>query len=107
VCHEGHAQGLRYLAAFQDQRCVGLAGWRLVATTAGIRKLCIDDLITTERERHTGIGSALLAELDLRARAAGCHLLDFDSGVQRADAHRFYMRHGMNITAFHFVRTLR
>jgi hypothetical protein len=27
--------------------------------------------------------------------------------VQRADAHRFYMREGLTISAFHFARGLR
>lgn len=104
VYAEGHPQGLRYLAAYDGDRCVGVAGWRLVATTASIRKLYVDDLVTRESERSRGIGGHLLSELGNRARGANCGILDLDSGVQRADAHRFYMREGMTITAFHFVR---
>jgi GNAT superfamily N-acetyltransferase len=106
VYAEGHAQGLRYLAAYEGDRCVGVAGWRLLATTVAIRKLYVDDLVTTEDHRSRGVGHTLLAELTDRARAAGCGALDLDSRVQRADAHRFYMRERMAITAFHFTRTL-
>ena len=42
----------------------------------------------------------------MRARAAGCSVLDLDSGVQRRDAHRFYMREGLTISSFHFARVL-
>jgi hypothetical protein len=44
----------------------------------------------------------LLAELRERAIDAGCRSLDLDSGVQRFEAHRFYLRERMNITAHHF-----
>ena len=73
---EGYPQGLRYLA----DRCVGVAGWRVVAATAGLRKLYVDDLVTSAAERSHGVGAALLAELEERARAAGCQVLDLDSG---------------------------
>jgi GNAT superfamily N-acetyltransferase len=106
VYEEGHPQGLRYLAAFDGERCVGVAGWRLVATTFAVRKLYIDDLVTRASERSRGVGALLLSELADRAKAAGCAALDLDSGVQRGDAHRFYMREGLTISAFHFLRPL-
>ena len=106
VYEEGHPQGLRFTAAYEDGRCVGVAGWRIMATTATLRKLYVDDLVTTESERSHGVGRALLSELTRRARAAGCHALDLDSGVHRPDAHRFYMRERLAITSFHFGRTL-
>lgn len=106
VYTEGHPQGLRYLAAYRDDRCVGVAGWRLVSTTHAIRKLYVDDLVTTESARSTGVGRALLTELEARARTAGCSVLDLDSGVQRVDAHRFYQREGMTVTSHHFAKPL-
>jgi GNAT superfamily N-acetyltransferase len=107
VYAEGHPQGLRFTAAYDGGRCVGLAGWRIVATTANLRKLYVDDLVTTAAHRSTGVGRALLAALAQRAEAAGCTAVDLDSNVQRADAHRFYMREGLTISAFHFARGLR
>ena len=107
VYAEGYAQGLRYLAAFEGDRCVGVAGWRLVATTTAIRKLYVDDLVTAESERSRGVGARLVGELVKRAQASGCQILDLDSGVERGDAHRFYMREGMTISSFHFVRRVR
>ena len=107
VYAEGYPQGLRFLAAYDDSgRCVGVAGWRLIALTFATRKLYVDDLVTTENARSTGIGHALLSELAERAKAAGCTMLDLDSGVQRHDAHRFYFREGMHIASHHFVRKL-
>jgi hypothetical protein len=30
-------------------------------------------------------------------------MLDLDSGVERRDAHRFYLREGLEVAAYHFV----
>jgi GNAT superfamily N-acetyltransferase len=103
---EGHPQGLRFTGAYTDGACLGVAGWRIVATTFCNRKLTIDDIVTTATARSHGVGRALLAELRQRAREAGCHLLDLDSATQRPDAHRFYMRERMSIGAFHFITQL-
>jgi GNAT superfamily N-acetyltransferase len=106
VYAEGYPQGLRFTAVYDGDRCVGVAGWRLVATTVVGRKLYVDDLVTTEQARSRGVGKALLDELVRRAREAGCGAFDLDSAVHRADAHRFYMREGLTITSFHFGRVL-
>ena len=106
IYREGHPQGLRFLAAYDDQRCVGVAGWRLVALTHFGRKLYVDDLVTTAASRSTGVGHALLAELERRARAAGCAALDLDSAVHRYDAHRFYFRERLAIAGYHFDKRL-
>lgn len=106
VYAEGHPQGYRFLAAFDGERCLGVAGWRLVATAHVGRKLYVDDLVTASAARSTGVGRALLGELERRAREAGCSVLDLDSGVQRHDAHRFYFRERMHVSAHHFTKRL-
>lgn len=106
VLREGAPQGLRFTAVFSDGRCLAVAGWRVVANTSALRKLYVDDLSTTSTARSTGVGAALLEELRGRARAQGCHVLDLDSGVQRHDAHRFYLRERMEITSHHFAQRL-
>lgn len=108
VYEEGHPQGLRFTVAYNDQGIpVGAAGWRVIATTIALRKLYVDDLVTTSSRRSTGVGAALLAELSERARAAGCSVIDLDSALHRADAHRFYLRERMPIVSFHFAKLLR
>lgn len=108
IYNEGYPQGLRFAAAFDEGgRCLGVAGFRVLATTFSVRKLYVDDLVTTDAARSKGVGAALLGELERRARAAGCAELDLDSGVQRHDAHRFYMRERMIVSSFHFRKSLR
>ncbi|MEU8435626.1 GNAT family N-acetyltransferase [Streptomyces sp. NPDC029216] len=107
VYAEGYGQGLRFSAAYDgDGRCVGAAGWRIVAGTCDIRKLYVDDLVARGDARSAGVGRGLLAYLEDRAREAGCRLLDLDSGTQRTAAHRFYFRERMGVIAFHFGKEL-
>lgn len=101
---EGYPQGLRFSAAYREGRCVGVAGWRIVATTVATRKLYVDDLVTAASARSAGVGHELLRHLESRAAAAGCSVLDLDSGVQRFDAHRFYLRERFAITSHHFSK---
>jgi len=102
VMREAGPQGLRFTAVFAGERCVAIAGWRIVANTSAIRKLYVDDLSTAAADRSRGYGRMLMDELRDRAVAAGCRSLELDSGVQRFDAHRFYLRERMSITAHHF-----
>jgi GNAT superfamily N-acetyltransferase len=106
VYEQGHPQGLRFTAAYVDGRCVGVAGWRIVATTASLLKLYVDDLVTAEGARSQGVGRELLAALSQKALDAGCSVVDLDSATRRTDAHRFYVREGLAITSFHFTRSL-
>lgn len=106
VLDEGGPQGLRFTAIYDDDRCLAIAGWRVMASTNGIRKLYVDDLCTDSGSRSRGHGHALLGELARRARELGCSQLELDSGVTRHDAHRFYLRERMDIVAYHFRREL-
>lgn len=98
----GQPEGLRFTGAFEESSCVAVAGWRIVNTTFAIRKLTVDDLVTDAAARSKGYGHALIEYLVRVARVSECTLLDLDSGVQRFEAHRFYLRERMNIAAHHF-----
>lgn len=80
-----------------------VAGWRLMATTSSGRRLYVDDLVTDAGARSRGHGRTLLAHLRERAADLGASALHLDSGVQRFDAHRFYLRERMSIADHHFV----
>ncbi|MCD7444498.1 GNAT family N-acetyltransferase [Streptomyces lincolnensis] len=106
VYAEGHGQGLRFSAVYDGGGCVGVAGWRVIVNTSGLRTLYVDDLVTAEAARSQGVGHALLAYLEERGRALRCRRLRLDSGTQRTDAHRFYLRERMGIRAFTFMKPL-
>ncbi len=55
----------------------------------------IPDLIVTPSYRRHGIGQALLDAAFARARERGCWGITLESGSHRKDAHRLYLRVGM------------
>jgi GNAT superfamily N-acetyltransferase len=95
------------LAFLEDEGVVrAVAGFRFVENLYSGRNLYVDDLVTDEHSRSSGHGKALFDWLVAKARAEGCQTLELDSGVQRFDAHRFYLVQRMLITAHHFRLTL-
>lgn len=111
ILAEGEPQGLRFSAVFGPdesggEACLVVAGWRIMANTSTGRKLYIDDLVTASGARSRGAGRLMLQQLIDRARHAGCTTVELDSGVQRFDAHRFYLRERMSISSHHFRLTL-
>ncbi|MFC7306222.1 GNAT family N-acetyltransferase [Streptomyces monticola] len=104
---EGRGTGLQYTAAFGDDgSCLGVIGWHVVVTTVQGRTMYVDDLVVSAAVRSGGVGRALLGHVEERAREGGCNALRLDSGTQRVQAHRFYMREGLTIGAFHFIKPL-
>jgi GNAT superfamily N-acetyltransferase len=95
---------LAYLTDAGTVRAV--AGIRIGNMLARGRHMYIDDLVTGKTWQSKGYGGRLFEWLLDRARTADCQQVDLDSGVQRADAHRFGFHHGMHISSFHFRSTL-
>jgi GNAT superfamily N-acetyltransferase len=98
------AGGYRMACVIDDDEVRAVAGYRILDQLVRGRVLYVDDLVTDEQRRSRGHGDRLLTWLYDTARASGCSFLELDSGTQRVDAHRFYARHRMIISAFHFVR---
>jgi GNAT superfamily N-acetyltransferase len=93
-----------HLAFLDDAGAVrAVAGYRFYDKLHSGRNLYVDDLVTDSDDRSRGYGGKLLAWLTDEARANGCVQLELDSGVQRCDAHRFYFRERMHVSAYHFV----
>jgi len=96
-----------HLAALEDDGVVrAVAGYRFQEKLLSGQNLYVDDLVTDSTHRSRGHGRRLLSWLVTEARAHGCVQLELDSGVQRFDAHRFYFRERMHVSAYHFVQPL-
>jgi GNAT superfamily N-acetyltransferase len=85
---------------------VSLAGFRISECLHYGKYLYVDDLVTDEACRGQGHGAKLLGWLVKHARKNGCESFTLDSGVQRFDAHRFYLVNRMNIDCHHFALKL-
>lgn len=90
ILEEMRRGGYRLFAAVDGDRYVALAGIAIRTNFYYGRFLYVYDLITSESERSKGHGKLLLDHLEELARADGCQTIALSSGVQRADAHRFY-----------------
>ncbi len=99
---DGGPQGLCFIGIFDGDHCVGVAGYRPINNTSAGRKLYVDDLVVTQTRRTQGVGQVLFAELVRRAKGLQCTALELDSGVQRFNAHKFYLQSGMHIRSHHF-----
>ena len=96
---EGSGYELAYLAAGTVK---AVAGFRISECLAWGKFLYVDDLVAGSSDRSHGYGGILFDWLVDYARTEGCDEFHLDSGVQRFDAHRFYLRKRMAIEAHHF-----
>ena len=100
-----------YLAAFDrltanpmHQLIVGDLGGRVVATCQltllhglsrqGMTRALLEAVRVAPDLRSTGIGAALMAEVEARARAAGAAMVQLTTDKSRLRAHAFYDRLG-------------
>jgi GNAT superfamily N-acetyltransferase len=102
--------GYRLVGSFEDgeRDAAAVAGFKLGRMLAWGHYLYVDDLVTAADRRGRGHADRVFEWLLAEARRLGCDQLHLDSGVQaeRADAHRFYFRHRLRISSYHFQREL-
>jgi GNAT superfamily N-acetyltransferase len=93
-----------YLLAYLESEgeVCAVAGYRFLESLHSGKFLYVDDLVTRTADRSRGFGGQLLDWLAQQASEQGCENLELDSGVQRFDAHRFYLVKRMNIASYHF-----
>src|SRR5205823_6077770 len=96
------AQGYHLGYLDGDSKIRALAGYRFFDTLAWGRICYVDDLITDSENRSQTFGRTLFDWVMARAGEAGCEQFHLDSGVQRFDAHRFYLARRMTISCHHF-----
>ncbi len=99
-------QGYQLALLEVDSEVRAVAGFRISENLAWGRFLYVDDLVTRSVDRSLGRGRMIFDWLIAEARAAGCGQLHLDSGVQRFDAHRFYLMQRMQISSHHFALKL-
>jgi GNAT superfamily N-acetyltransferase len=97
--------GYKIACARVDDSIVGVAGFIIGEKLAWGKHIYVDDLVTDQESRSTGIGAALIAWLRAYGGENGCQQLHLDSSVVKHPAHRFYLRNGFNIASHHFSIT--
>ena len=103
---EVFASGAEMAVALVDGEVAGVTVFRIIEKTFSGRELYCDDLVTDENRRSKGVGRALIGYMERVGRERNCDTLALDSGTHRQQAHKFYFREQMPITAFHFSKKL-
>lgn len=83
-----------YRAVGMDGRLAGLITYQITGTECEV--ITLDTIV-----RFAGVGSALMAEVERAARAAGCRRQWLITTNDNLDAMRFYQRRGYAIATVH------
>lgn len=70
------------------------------------RRALLEGVRVAASHRGQKIGRALMADAELRARGAGCSLMQLTTNKSRIDAHRFYDRLGFTPSHIGYKKTL-
>ena len=94
---------LAYVKSNNNILCV--AGFVVGEKIAWGKHIYIDDLVTNENHRSTGVGTFIINWFKNYCKELGCKQLHLDSGIQKFPAHRFYLANRFNIASHHFSIT--
>lgn len=86
-------EGYRLFALRDSGVIVSLAGIAILTNLSYGRYVWVYDLVTTSSVRSSGYGSRLLKFIEEFAHRENCQVIALSSGLERADAHRFYQKH--------------
>jgi len=95
------------LVAVEDGRIVGLVtGHRLATLHAPTDAAQLTTLVVSSATRRRGIGARLVKAIEDWARQQGCTRVTLTTGLQRADAHRFYEVSGYEHSGRRYLKKL-
>jgi GNAT superfamily N-acetyltransferase len=98
--------GFNLVAVIENDEVKATAGYRITESLAWGNYFYVDDFITDETSRRKGYAKMLWDWLISQAKENDCEQFHLDSGVHRHDAHRFYLKGGLDITCHHFQMSL-
>jgi GNAT superfamily N-acetyltransferase len=85
-----------------NKQAVAAVGFRMNELFYRGKSVYVDDLVTLPEYRSKNFGGQLLDWIIQFAKENNCRQVHLDSGVQRFDAHRFYLRKKFVISSHHF-----
>lgn len=100
-------EGYKMFALFENDEIVSIAGVIVLTSLYNGKYLWVHDLITTASKRSQGYGKRLVSFMEQWAKENNCETVALSSGLQRADAHRFYEdKMGFEKTSYVFKKEL-
>ncbi len=98
--------GYQLCAIQEGDDLVCAAGFRFANSLAHGAHIFIEDLVTDENARGKGYAKQLLDGIIKIANEKKINSIVLDSGVQRYNAHKFYIKNNFTIRAFVFTLAL-
>ncbi len=98
--------GYEILAVFDQDKCVGAMGYRILFDFVHGKHLYVDDLVITESCRSQGLGAKLLQYAEDIAREHRCEVLRLCTGIENQAGKRFYDREGWALRAVVYKKKL-
>ncbi|MCA1053713.1 GNAT family N-acetyltransferase [Rossellomorea aquimaris] len=84
------SEGYKLAALYEEGRLVSVVGFMPMVTLYNGKFIWVCDLVTASDARSKGHGKKLLSHVESWANENGYPVISLSSGLQRADAHRFY-----------------
>ncbi len=86
----------------ENEKAISACGFRYLTSLFDGQYIYIDDLSTLPEARGKGHAGMLFDFIVEKAKAENLKAVHLDSGHQRFDAHRLYLKKGMKIASHHF-----
>lgn len=99
--------GSRAFLGCVDDQPVCYAGVRVGCNLYEYKNVYVDDLVTISTGRSKGYGLSMLQFIEQWGIEQQCKMITLSSGLQRTDAHRFYLdKAGYDKVSFVFRKSL-
>ncbi len=99
-------EGYHLMYLKEQDTITSILGYRIINTLAWGKILYIDDLSTLPSYRNQGAASKLLDWSVKKAKSQGCEQLHLDTGFDRKDANRLYLKYNFNYNCQHMASIL-
>lgn len=98
--------GYKLAYVIEDNQIICVAGFTVSEKLSWGKHIFIDDFVTDKSVKSTEAAKALLDFIKIYAKQINCKSIHLDSGVERHDAHKFYLSQDMKIDSHHFSISL-
>jgi hypothetical protein len=94
--------GYKVVYVLDNREIICLAGFIISKKHAWGKHLYIDDFVTNKSVKSSDAAKALLDFMKIYAKQQNCNSIHLDSSVERAEAHKFYLKENLKIDTYHF-----
>lgn len=98
--------GYEIICIRKNNEVVALMGYRILYDFVRGRHLYIDDLVTTEKVRSTGLGAKLLKYAEELAPKLGCKVLRLCTGIENEKGIKFYEKNNWTKRAYAYTKKI-